>query len=315
MIDHATRIVMVGSCFTDEIGGKLRSALFDVSVNPFGTLYNPESMAEEIDCALNLNYFSKSDLFDENGMYRTFRRHSSFSSNDADEMIGRLNADLECTHSDLLNADLLTLTFGSSIIFNHLPSGKVVANCHKQDSRLFERRMMSAAEIAERWIQIIRRLKSVNPDIRIILTISPVRHVGYGLAADRLSKSTLCVACHEIARTFSNGEVIYFPSYEILVDDLRDYRFYKDDLAHPSDMAVEYVYDIFSKSFMTADVIDYAHRWEKLLRGLGHKPRSTESAFKVQLLSKAEALADESPYKDSILQRIKKLTINDISYQ
>lgn len=315
-IDHATKMVMVGSCFTDEVGLRLRHALYDVDINPFGTLYNPESMAAEIEGAIDLRLFSEGDLFAENGRYRTFRRHSAFSSPDSRAMLDGLNSSLSRTRQALLEADVLMLTFGSSILFRHTPSGEVVANCHKQDSRLFVREMMTAQEIARRIAALLRRLKSLNPRLKTVLTISPVRHVGYGLAMDRLSKSTLCVACHEIVRLIGD-DAIYFPSYEILVDDLRDYRFYKDDLAHPSAMAVEYVYDIFCRSFMTPGEIDYAHRCEKLTRGLRHRPSTDggDSDFRSRLLNKAERLAEESRYKDLILQRFQNLSINDIDHQ
>lgn len=312
MVDYHSRIVMVGSCFTDEVGQRLRSDMFQVEVNPFGTLYNPESMASEIEAALDGRTFVEADIFEENGLYRTFRRHSSFSQPDSAAMVATLNADIERIGRELLDADLLIATFGSSIAFRHIPTGKIVANCHKQPSNLFEREIIPLDVMTERWEALLRMLSEVNPKLRVILTISPVRHSGYGLALDRLSKSMLCVMCHELIDRLEGAiDIVYFPSYEILVDDLRDYRFYADDLAHPSKMAVDYVYDMFRESFMHGAVILRCKQWEKITRRLKHRLSQPNPEFQAQTLTLAEKLAELSSDKDAMMRRFKQLSKND----
>lgn len=318
LIDHSSRIVMIGSCFTDEVGARLRNALFDVSINPFGTLYNPESIADEIEAALDERSFTAADLFSEGNFFRTFRRHSRFSSSDADAMLESLNAALCETRRRLAEADLLIITFGSAIAFRHVGSGAIVANCHKQPGNLFSREFLSSESITSRWQRLIGRLMDFNPSMRLIFTVSPVRHSGYGLALDRLSKSSLTLACANLtaetpglfgAKKPSVDRCIYFPSYEIMVDDLRDYRFYGEDMAHPSDLAVGYIYDIFCRSFMNDETIAYAAEWERLTRRLHHRFTDAESKaeFTEQTLSLASALASRAPADTDLLNRFRSL--------
>lgn len=291
-MDYGFSAVMIGSCFVDEVGAKLRRCLFDVDVNPFGTLFNPESMALEVEAAIDGTRFEADDLFEENGQWRSFRRHSSFSSSNKDEMLAALNAALTRIQKRLETVDFLILTFGSAIAFRHNDSEKIVANCHKQTSDCFSRITISAGEITSRWTTLIERLHQINPKLRIILTVSPVRHIGYGLEADRLSKSTLIVACHELAANKVNNAV-YFPAYEAVVDDLRDYRFYARDLVHPSELAVEYVFDLFQHSFMTPSTIDYSRRWQKLTSRLFHRSTVPNPDFASETLRLAENLASD----------------------
>ncbi len=312
-IDHSSRMVMIGSCFTDEIGAKLRDGLFDVSINPFGTLYNPESIASEIEAALDGRSFTAADLFNEGIFFRTFRRHSDFSSTDPHAMLATLNETLADTRRRLADADLLIITFGSAIAFRHIESGSIVANCHKQPGNIFTREFLTSEAIASRWQKLIDRLRDLNPSLRVIFTVSPVRHNGYGLALDRLSKSVLTLACAHLtasepqlfgAQSPLIGHCIYFPSYEIMVDDLRDYRFYREDMAHPSDLAVRYIYDIFCRSFMNTETIAYAAEWERLTRRLHHRFADTDAKteFINQTLTLASALASRAPYDtESIL--------------
>lgn len=288
-ISHDTSIVMAGSCFTDEIGARLRRQLFDAAVNPLGTLFNPESIADAITDAIEGRQFTPEELFEVDGTWRTLRRHSRFSLPDRDATLNLLNGSLDTTRQRLLTADLLIVTFGSAIAHRHLPSGVVAANCHKLPSDLFAVERLSVGDIVSRWRNLIDTLFGLNPRLNVIFTVSPVRHIGYGLERDRLSKSTLIVAVNELA----GDRVHYFPSYEIVVDDLRDYRWYADDMVHPSAQAVGYVYDIFRQSAMTPDTIAKADRWEKLVRRLEHRHSSqqAEASFRNGTIAMAGELA------------------------
>lgn len=273
VVNHDTSIVMIGSCFTDEIGHRLQSQLFDVKVNPLGTLFNPISIADAINDALDNRIFEVDELFEVDGTWRTLRRHSRFSSSDRDATLQMLNSSLSDTREQLLNADFLIVTFGSAIGHRHISSGNVVANCHKLPAEKFFVEKLSVAQITLQWSKLLHKLFELNPKLNVIFTVSPVRHIGYGLERDRLSKSTLIVAVNDLL----NERVKYFPSYEIVVDDLRDYRWYADDMVHPSKQAVDYVYDIFRQSVMTPATISQADRWGKLTRRLEHRHSTTEA--------------------------------------
>lgn len=288
-ISHDTSIVMAGSCFTNEIGGRLRRQLFDAAINPSGTLFNPESIADTITDAIEGRRFTAEELFEVDGTWRTLRRHSRFSLPDPDATLNLLNNSLDTTRQRLLTADLLIVTFGSAIAHRHLPSGCVAANCHKLPPTLFTVEQLSVGGIVSRWHNLLDTLFGLNPRLNVIFTVSPVRHIGYGLERDRLSKSTLIVAVNEL----TGDRVHYFPSYEIVVDDLRDYRWYADDMVHPSTQAVDYVYDIFRRSAMTTDTIAKADRWERLVKRMEHRHSSqqAETAFRNDTIAMAGELA------------------------
>lgn len=302
-INHATSVVMIGSCFTDEIGRRLQNQLFDVSVNPSGILFNPESIADTIADALDERRFTADELFEVDGTWRTLRRHSRFSLPDHDATLELLNSSIDTTRSRLLSADLLIVTLGSAIVHRHIPSGKVAANCHKQPSQLFSVEKLRADDIVARWQSLLSVLLKLNPGLKVVFTVSPVRHIGYGLQRDRLSKSTLIVAVNELL-----GErVNYFPSYEIIVDDLRDYRWYAEDMVHPSSQAVDYVYDIFRSATMTPQTIATAEKWGKLTRRMAHRHTSPQAELRFR--DETAAMAKELATGDNALfQRFISLT-------
>lgn len=294
-IRYDSPIFMAGSCFTDEIGRQLSYRIFDVAVNPFGTLYNPESIALAMEEAIDGKIYRQSDLIVNEGRYHSFSRHSDFSGYDPVAVVKHLNESLSETAMQLSLSKVIILTFGSSLAFRHKASGLIVANCHKIPASEFTLEELSVDDIALRWKSLIARLCKINPDLKVILTVSPVRHAGYGLIADRLSKSRLLLACSQLASDL--GNVMYFPSYEIMVDDLRDYRFYAGDLVHPSAMAVEYIYEIFSLSFMDEATRITASRWKKLTDRAFHRfpPGSPHAAgFQDETMRLARQLASES---------------------
>lgn len=308
-ISHNTSIVLIGSCFTDEIGHRLRSQLFDVAVNPVGTLFNPASIADAINDALDDKQFYANELFEVDGTWRSMRRHSRFSLADRDATLRLLNDSLTFTRNRLLSADLLIVTLGSAIVHRHISSGLVAANCHKLPAEQFSVEQLSISEITQQWHQLLDRLFALNPQLKVIFTVSPVRHIGYGLQRDRLSKSTLIVAAHHLL----SDRVQYFPSYEIVVDDLRDYRWYADDMVHPSAQAVDYVYDIFRQSIMTPATIAQADRWGKLSRRLLHRHSSHEAGTKF-LEDTFKLASDLAGNNDALLQRftaLNKHLLND----
>lgn len=277
--DYSSRILLAGSCFSDEIGARLKRRLFDVAVNPFGPLFNPISMAMAIDDIINNRMTCETDFFRLNDRWVTFSRHSRISAGSATDASDLNNSITRKLHESLPSVSRHIFTFGSAIAWHHNPADAIVANCHKQPGSLFSRIDLSIEEITERWTDTVRRLLEVSPGAKIIFTVSPVRHIGYGLTTDRLSKSRLIESCHRLCELFPDS-VSYFPSYEILTDELRDYRFYAADMVHPSETACDYIYDKFAEASMQPRTSEAATRFEKLTRRLLHRYESAEEAEK-----------------------------------
>lgn len=254
-ITHDNRIVMMGSCFTDNIGALLRRDGFNVSVNEMGVLYNPLSLAMVIDRALRQVPYSSVDLINRDGIWHCLDFESRRQSADAGELLSRLNADFLAFAEKLRAADTWIITFGTAWVFEH--DGHIVGNCHKLDSREFTRRRLSVSEIVEAW-------RPLCQGRRVIFTVSPIRHLADGLHGNELSKSTLLLAVEQL------GE--YFPAYEIMLDDLRDYRFYADDLKHPSALAVDYIYEFFENTYFPADTKALALAKRKEAARQAHRP-------------------------------------------
>jgi len=276
LINHRQGIVMMGSCFSDNIGAKLEQAYFDVEINPFGTLYNPASIACGIDDLLNKRLFNKSDLIrvDGDNRWHSFSHHSSFSKVSAEDMLVNINQQIENVHQAICKASVLIITFGTAWVYEHNVTQKVVANCHKLPASNFNRRLMSVDEIVIQWQNVIERLRRLNKDIRIIFTVSPIRHLRDGAHENQISKSILLLAINDLIK--KDNQLIYFPAYEVMNDDLRDYRFYASDMTHPSEIAVDYIYDLFSKSFFNDETLKLAVECRRLYRRLQHRPMSDD---------------------------------------
>lgn len=275
LITHASTVVMLGSCFTDNIGKRLNGDMFDAVINPTGTLYNPLSVANAIDRLISGKPYKESDLFSHLGLWRSFDHHSSFASAGKEKTLEAINDSLQSGVEALARASVLVVTWGSAIAYRHLSTGKIVANCHKLPAHDFEVEQLSVGEIAERWALTLKRLLSINPDIKIIYTVSPIRHRSYGMAGNTHSKAKLIEAAHLFA---DGSNSIYFPSYEIMMDDLRDYRFYAADMIHPSETACDYIYDVFSRSFFDNATLDLAALSRRLTLRTRHRVFSDDTS-------------------------------------
>lgn len=256
-IDHRSVIFTIGSCFSDSIADCMLSEGFDVEANPLGTLYNPLSILRSVDRLTHDNIYTPGELFEYEGKYRSYDFHSMFSRRTAGETAAMINSRLNHLRSRLPQLTTLLLTFGSARCFRLKSTGQPVANCHKQHPDLFDVEDISLANCIEAIGETISLMQRCCPALRdVILTVSPIRHKAYGLHADRLSKSMLLLACDSIVNAFARDSaaalrVSYYPSYEIMMDDLRDYRFYAADMLHPSETAVSYIYSHFSDTFYT----------------------------------------------------------------
>lgn len=288
-IDFATGIVSLGSCFSDEIGMRLRDSGFHIEQNPFGTLYNPASIASALRRMMYDIEVGEEDLVEYEGLWHSWHHHGSFSRTTAEGCLEACNSRLHQAHSALKEASLLMVTFGSAWIFEH--EGAVVANCHKLPQQMFVRRRMSVDDIVALWRPLLDELHVCYPSLNILFTVSPIRHIGDGAHGNQLSKSTLLLAVDELVdkelppakrkkkdvkmEAQKRPVTLYFPSYEIVLDELRDYRFYDSDMVHPSSLAVDMVWDRFQRVTMVPAVRDQAHFNAKQSKRTHHIPLHT----------------------------------------
>lgn len=272
-IDYATGIVSLGSCFSDEIGKRLQEGDFHIEQNPFGTLYNPASIASALRRIMYDREIGMEDLVEHEGLWHSWHHHGSFSRATAEECLEACNSRIHQAHEALKQASLLMITFGSAWIYER--EGQVVANCHKLPQENFVRRKMSVEDIVSLWRPLLKELYSFHPHLSTMFTVSPIRHIGDGLHGNQLSKSTLLLSIDELvdselppAKRKKKGAkveepdhpvTVYFPAYEIVVDELRDYRFYEADMVHPSTLAVDVVWDRFQRVTMVPAIREQAH--------------------------------------------------------
>jgi len=302
-IDYLSRILMLGSCFSENIGSKLQNACFEVDVNPFGVLFNPASIAEGIQLLLDKKVFTTDDLFQHHSLWGSFMHSTLFSNSNAELCISKINARLSEASEKLQKTNYLMLTFGTSWIYKLAESGKVVANCHKVPSEKFLRERLSTEHIVEMYNDIILKLKNINPALKIVFTVSPVRHWKDGPTENTISKGILLQAVQEIVK--KHKDTHYFPAYEIVIDELRDYRYYAADMLHPSEVAVDYIFNTFSLAFFNKNTLQCMHEVNQYQNGLLHRPIHTDTIeyekFTKHLLSKKQEILNKYPFLEGRL--------------
>jgi len=288
----------MGSCFAEHMASRLKNYQFKVCQNPFGILYNPISLFEGIDHLLNNQAFTPEDLFEDQEKWHSFAHHSRFSHPHRDEMLEVINAHLQRGAENIRKAKLLILTFGTAFVFKHITQQKIVGNCHKLPALQFEKSMLFPEAIIESGAGIIERLKAANPGLQILLSVSPVRHLKNGLIENQRSKASLQLA---VARFCENYDFVhYFPAYELLLDDLRDYRFYSEDLLHPNKMAVDYIWNYFAEGFFDSSTLEINEVLDKISAACSHRPfhpqTSAHQRFLRQQLEKVEKTLEKYPF-------------------
>lgn len=269
----ASRALLLGSCFAEHVGRKLCEALPDghVEVNPFGVLYNPSSIADALDLLLDSGRQADDALFQgRDGLWHSRRHAGCFSAATREACAAGIGERLAAAREALRRSDLLCVTLGTARAYRHLASGLVVANCHKEPSAEFEELDLGVGETADRWCALIDRLQQTNARLRIVFTVSPYRYAKYGLHGNQLTKARLLLAIDEICRR--RPSALYFPAYELVVDDLRDYRFYDTDMLHPSMQAVDYVWTRFGEWAFASELHEYAREKAALVRDESHRP-------------------------------------------
>ena len=298
-LHHSDNVVLLGSCFSESIGSRMQGAFIHATINPFGTLYNPMSIARGVDRLIANEPIAGKDLFMQGGVWNNYDFHSRHSLPDKQVTIDHMNKCIEEGHKALKEAQLLTVTLGTSLIYRLKATGEVVANCHKVPQHEFDRKMASVNDMAQVLDAMLAKLHVFNPELHIIMTVSPIRHIADGLDTNSLSKAALRIAIHE-AISPHRDYCDYFPAYEIMLDDLRDYRFYGSDMVHPSDVAVEYIWQVFQGAYLDDRSALAVARCERVHKRIQHRPmsanRETVQRFNNDTASVVRNLIKEYPY-------------------
>lgn len=301
-IDYRRPVMMIGSCFTENIGRCMASELFPVMVNPNGVLYNPVSISASLRRIISGRLYEKDELLERDSVYHSMYHHSSFSGPDADAVLRRINFMQTKAKEVLSGASTLIVTFGTATVFYRC--GEAVGNCHKFPSQEFERRRLSVDETVDIWRETLLALRAYNPTLRVIFTVSPIRYKAYGYHGSQTDKAVLLMAVDRMVSEFPDT-AYYFPAYEIVLDDLRDYRFYDADMIHPSAQAVEYVYETFRNTFYNRETQQTAERCSKLNRRLSHRfivdDPAARMAFETETEKQVSQLSQLIPNLRSII--------------
>ncbi len=274
-IKYSSKLMFMGSCFSENIGDKFRESKFCIDNNPYGIVYNPLSIKKGLLRLIEKKYYQTDELFEQDGVWYSFDHHSRFSGSDKNLLLQNINQQLLNSAEFLKTADFLFITFGTSLVYELKINKQAVSNCHKLPSNTFERRKISIDEIITNYSYLLNELFNYNPDIYVIFTVSPVRHWQDGAHGNQLSKATLLLATDKICKQFN--KTFYFPSYEIMLDDLRDYRFYADDMFHPDNTAINYIWQKVTESFMDTETILIMNEIEKIVQAFNHKPFNAKS--------------------------------------
>lgn len=296
-IDYNSKVLFLGSCFATNIGQRMGNLLFPTLINPFGVLYNPFSISQSINILMATEPFVEEQLFNHLGLWGSFYHHSSFSSPSKEDCLNNINNALTAGREFIKDADYLVITLGTSWTYQHRKSRNVVANCHKFPAKDFDRIPMSEDEIIQLLAHSILKLRENNPKLKIIFTISPIRHWKDGAVNNMVSKATLIMAAQKMCVALPS--CYYFSAFEIMMDDLRDYRFYAEDMIHPSSVAIDYIFEKFVGAAIDSESVKLIPEIEKLIKAANHRPFNPDTPehlqFKKTQLEKTIVLQKRFP--------------------
>lgn len=299
-IAYTTGVLFMGSCFAENIGSVMKELRFPIEVNPFGVNYNPSSVARNLWTLMKAREYTAEDLHSYNDKWFSFDHHSRFSNPDRDACLENINNHIRGANRQLKEAKFLLLTWGTARVYVHKESANVVSNCHKLPAASFSRHLLTVTQIVDTYTKLFAALRKENPDLRVILTVSPVRHWKDGAEANSVSKASLLLAAYRLCEMFSYCD--YFPAWEIAMDDLRDYRFYEDDLVHPNSQMISYIWEKFSGAWVSEESLVLSRRIRKLVDARKHRPfdpgSETHLEFCKKQLKETRKLAEDHPYLD-----------------
>jgi len=275
-------VFSIGSCFASELAQRLEKGQIQTCTNPFGTLFNPYSIAKAIRAIHDAKVYTQEDLIQYQDKVFSLDHHSRFTTGFAHKTLEKINTEIEVSNRFLQNSKWTVISFGSAFAYEFLPREILVANCHKLPGAYFKKKLLSFEQIVSAMDQMVRDLIDICPtDLKILFTLSPVRHTKDGLVENQRSKALLLTALHEVALRYE--QVSYLPVYELMLDELRDYRFYKEDMIHPSDQAINYIFETFGAAYFSERTMDFIEDNYKIMRSLAHKPFNAQDPKYLEL--------------------------------
>ena len=270
-IGYNSPVLFLGSCFTENVGSKMLKLKFPALVNPFGVIYNPISVGMVLKSIITGNSFRENELEFHNNLWFSFMHHTTFSSEKKEDCLQKINSNLQESNKFWEKTEILAITFGTARVYIHKGMENPVANCHKIPAKEFDHKLLTINEIVDYWSEILEEIFVSKPNLKALFTVSPIRHWKDGAEGNQVSKSTLILAVHKLAELFPEN-IFYFPAYEIMMDELRDYRFYKDDMLHPSDLAINYIWGKFKEVLIDSADQKLSKEIEKIVLNAEHKP-------------------------------------------
>lgn len=300
LIDYNSKILLLGSCFSENIGNKLEYFKLQSTQNPFGILFNPKAIETLVVNAISDKNYSERDIFQHNELWHCLDAHSKLSGTSKDKVLNELNTQISFTKKQIQESTHIIITLGTAWVYRFVEKDRIVANCHKVPQKQFEKKLLSMDEIYQSLEMIVASISSVNPKATIIFTVSPVRHLKDGFTENTLSKSHLLTVIHKFLNQKSfidNCYSFYFPSYEIMMDELRDYRFYAEDMIHPNPTAINYIWEQFKIVWISEESFQIMEKVDTVQKGLQHKPFNPNSEAHQKFLRKLEV------QKESISKR------------
>lgn len=289
-IDYNSKVISIGSCFAENMAEKFDYFKFQNSTNPFGIIFNPVSIEKIMSRIVKEEFYTEKDVFFYNERWHSYEVHSDLSNSDRQELLETLNKAISETYKYLKEATQIIITYGTSWIYRNIESDEIVANCHKVPQKQFSKELLPVEVIQKSIQNTIDLIQVLNPNINFIFTVSPVRHIKDGFAENQLSKSHLFAAVHEVLKTH-NSQLIthnYFPSYEIMMDELRDYRFYAEDMLHPNQVAIDYIWHKFSENNISEESISTMQEVSEIQKSLRHRSFNPESEQHQKFLAKLQ---------------------------
>ncbi|MCW3103636.1 MAG: hypothetical protein JWO09_2076 [Bacteroidetes bacterium] len=299
-LSYSDKLFFTGSCFAENIGEKMKEEKLRVLINPHGVLYNPSAIEKAIRRYIGNESLKEDELFFANECWNSWEHHSRFSDPSKEACLQQINTSVKSAHEQLRDAGWLFITFGSAFSYKHKGSGIPVGNCHKVPQKEFTKSLLSAEEVISAYTALFAELKKLNPNLKIVLTVSPVRYVRDGVVENNLSKSILLQSVHRLVEMHEH--VFYFPAYELVIDDLRDYRFYKEDLVHPNEQAIDYVFGKLKEVLFDSSAKDLNKSIREILDAAKHRPFNENSEahkkFKRTFEERSLQLQKKYPFLD-----------------
>jgi hypothetical protein len=295
---YSQKSIFMGSCFTENVGYRMAVLKYDVDINPFGILYNPVSVANGLRILLQGKEFSTVDLIQADGLWHSFLHHGRFSFHNEKETIEAINSRIGSSSESLKKAGFLFITFGTAWVYRYKKTGQFVSNCHKIPANEFERIRLSVGEVVAEYRDLFTEIRKMNPALKVVFTVSPIRHWKDGAIENQRSKAVLLLAIDELIHEFGEDFCAYFPAYEIIMDELRDYRFYAEDMIHISEVAVDHIWEKFQSGLIDKESRQIAGQVQKVVNAANHKPIHENTDENIRFLQQMteEAIRLESKY-------------------